>query len=295
MSRRGALQWLMGLTDVETGYIGGNARSEKATRDIRRTASYMKLTTIGFDADDTLWQNERFLRADTGTIRRTARRVYAERAHLDERLLEAEKRNIGHYGYGIKGFMLSMIETAIEVTDAKVPAWRHPGNSRNRPGNAAPPDRAPAACPRGGRGNGRIASQACLLITKGDLLDQERKLAESALWEFFDRCGDCLRERLPTIYAAYLHRTWRRTGTRDDGGQFDEIRCAASNRGRGLGRACPLRPRLGRWKLPIRPTGHERFRTLNRPRRAFKISLTRLAEILCLLSTTLRPTSCDVA
>ena len=39
-----------------------------------------------------------------------------------QRLLNAERRNIGHYGFGIKGFMLSMIETAIEVTDRTVPA-----------------------------------------------------------------------------------------------------------------------------------------------------------------------------
>jgi putative hydrolase of the HAD superfamily len=38
------------------------------------------------------------------------------------RLLEAERRNLGHYGFGIKGFMLSMIETAIEVTEARVPS-----------------------------------------------------------------------------------------------------------------------------------------------------------------------------
>ncbi len=47
---------------------------------------------------------------------------YAGPDHLSERLLAAERRNLGHYGFGIKGFVLSMIETAIEVTEERVPA-----------------------------------------------------------------------------------------------------------------------------------------------------------------------------
>jgi putative hydrolase of the HAD superfamily len=46
---------------------------------------------------------------------------YTDRDHLHARLLEAERRNLGHYGFGIKGFMLSMIETAIEVTEGACP------------------------------------------------------------------------------------------------------------------------------------------------------------------------------
>ena len=80
-----------------------------------------KLTTIGFDADDTLWHNERFFRM---TQDRFAELLadFTEKSHLEERLLEAEKRNLGHYGFGVKGFVLSMIETAIEVTEERVPA-----------------------------------------------------------------------------------------------------------------------------------------------------------------------------
>ncbi len=79
------------------------------------------LTTIGFDADDTLWHNERFFRI---TQARFAELLadFTDPAHLNDRLLAAERRNIGHYGFGIKGFVLSMIETAIEVTDEQVPA-----------------------------------------------------------------------------------------------------------------------------------------------------------------------------
>ena len=79
------------------------------------------LTTVAFDADDTLWHNERFYQM---TQARFAELLadYTDASTLMTRLLEAERRNLGHYGFGIKGFVLSMIETAIDVTDEKVPA-----------------------------------------------------------------------------------------------------------------------------------------------------------------------------
>lgn len=141
------------------------------------------LTTIGFDADDTLWQNERFFRL---TQERFADllRDHAEPDHLMQRLLDAEKRNLGHYGFGIKGFVLSMIETAIEVTDQRVPAsviaeliatgqemLRHPIELLPQAREAV---------------EAVARSHRVLLITKGDLLDQERKLAQSGLGDLFD-------------------------------------------------------------------------------------------------------------
>lgn len=141
------------------------------------------LTTIGFDADDTLWQNERFFRL---TQERFAALLkdYADGDHLHDRLLAAERRNLGHYGFGIKGFTLSMIETAIEVTDQQVPAsviseliaagqemLQHPIE----------------LLPHAREAVEEIAeSHRVLLITKGDLLDQERKLAQSGLGDLFD-------------------------------------------------------------------------------------------------------------
>lgn len=141
------------------------------------------LTTIGFDADDTLWQNERFFRL---TQERFADllRDHADTDHLMARLLEAERRNLGHYGFGIKGFVLSMIETAIEVTAQRVPAsviaeliaagqdmLRHPIE-------LLPHAREAVTAVAG--------THRVLLITKGDLLDQERKLAQSGLGDLFD-------------------------------------------------------------------------------------------------------------
>jgi putative hydrolase of the HAD superfamily len=141
------------------------------------------LTTIGFDADDTLWQNEQFFRL---TEERFASFLadYAEKDHLTERLLEAEKRNLQHYGFGIKGFTLSMIETAIEVTEGRAPAHlirqildagremlRHPVETL--PGVQETLERL-------------AGSYRLVMITKGDLFDQERKLAQSGLGDFFD-------------------------------------------------------------------------------------------------------------
>jgi putative hydrolase of the HAD superfamily len=142
-----------------------------------------KLTTIGFDADDTLWHNERFFRM---TQDRFAELLadFAEQDHLEERLLEAEKRNLGHYGFGVKGFVLSMIETAIEVTEERVPATviselMEAGlEMLNHPIDLLPhAAEAVAHCAE----NHRV-----LLVTKGDLLDQERKLAQSGLGDLFD-------------------------------------------------------------------------------------------------------------
>ncbi|MCB2144556.1 MAG: HAD family hydrolase, partial [Rhodobacteraceae bacterium] len=79
------------------------------------------ITTVAFDADDTLWHNERFFRLtqDRFTALLSG---FADPDHLEERLLAAERRNVGRYGFGIKGFTQSMIETAIEITDDRVPA-----------------------------------------------------------------------------------------------------------------------------------------------------------------------------
>ena len=141
------------------------------------------LTTIGFDADDTLWHNERFFRI---TQARFAELLvdFCDPKDLDARLLEAERRNLGHYGFGVKGFVLSMIETAIEVTEERVPAsvisklMEAGRDMLNHPIDLLPfAAEAVAHC---------AESHRVLLITKGDLLDQERKLAQSGLGDLFD-------------------------------------------------------------------------------------------------------------
>jgi putative hydrolase of the HAD superfamily len=159
--------------------------------------------TIGFDADDTLWHNERFYRL---TEARFAEFLadYAEAGHLTERLLEAEKRNLGKYGFGIKGFTLSMIETAIEVTNGQVPATTiRDILDAGREMLDHPVETLPHA---------REALEALagrfrlVLITKGDLFDQERKLAASGLGDYFDAVeivSDKSRGTYQRIFAAH--------------------------------------------------------------------------------------------
>jgi putative hydrolase of the HAD superfamily len=140
------------------------------------------LTTIGFDADDTLWQNEQFYRL-TETHFTKLLADFADGASISERLLAAEKRNLQHYGFGIKGFTLSMIETAIEITEGKVPASVIAQIlDTGRDLLSHPVETMPHA-------HETLAALAdtylLVMITKGDLFDQERKLAQSGLGDFF--------------------------------------------------------------------------------------------------------------
>lgn len=142
-----------------------------------------RLTTVAFDADDTLWHNERFFRVTQDRFVE----LLADHAgpdHLSERLLAAECRNLGRYGYGIKGFVLSMIETAIEVTEDKVPARVIRELIEAGQEMLAHPIEL---LPHAREAVERLSSgYRILLITKGDLLDQERKLAQSGLGDLFD-------------------------------------------------------------------------------------------------------------
>ena len=156
-----------------------------------------KLQTIAFDADDTLWHNERFF---VLTQERFAELLvdHADSDHLADRLVAAERRNIGHYGFGVKGFVLSMIETAIEVTEGRVPASVISElMAAGRDMLAHPIELLPHA---------RDAVEAAagahhvMLITKGDLLHQERKLAQSGLGDLFDTV-EIVSDKQPETYA----------------------------------------------------------------------------------------------
>lgn len=141
------------------------------------------ITAIGFDADDTLWQNEHYYRLTEGHFQKLLG-DYAEGEHVSERLLEAERRNLAHYGFGIKGFTLSMIETAIEITEGEVPA-KTIGQILDigRELLRHPVDTLPHVEETLSALNGHYL---LVLITKGDLFDQERKLAQSGLGDYFD-------------------------------------------------------------------------------------------------------------
>ena len=138
---------------------------------------------LGIDADDTLWQNEEFFRMVQDRFADMLA-AYMPPDPLHKHLLAAERRNLGRYGYGIKGFMLSMVETAIDVSQAQVPAHvihdivRMGQDMLSHPIHLLP---GVADClPQ------LADTYKLVLITKGDLLHQEQKLAQSGLGGFFN-------------------------------------------------------------------------------------------------------------
>ena len=143
---------------------------------------FSNIKVIGFDADDTLWVNETYFRE---TEERFAGLLesYETKNKVDQELFKMEMRNLDLYGYGIKGFVLSMIESALDLSN-----------------KAVSQDTIEEIL---NLGKGMIARPVELLdgveevlqfletkyrlivLTKGDLLDQERKLERSGLSRYF--------------------------------------------------------------------------------------------------------------
>jgi putative hydrolase of the HAD superfamily len=166
------------------------------------TAEGHGITAIGFDADDTLWQNETYFRM---TEQRFAELLsdHGERHIISARLLDAERRNLRLYGYGVKGFTLSMIETAVEVTNGQVPASvvaEILSFGRQMLQNPVEPLPHVHETLEALAGRYRI-----LLITKGDLFDQERKLAQSGLGDYF-QAVEIVSEKTPRTYDRIFRR-----------------------------------------------------------------------------------------
>ncbi|HEX6096553.1 MAG TPA: HAD family hydrolase [Thermoanaerobaculia bacterium] len=138
---------------------------------------------IAFDADDTLWHNERMFQATEAQFAELLS-GYHPPEWVRERLFATEMKNLGHFGYGIKGFILSMIETALDLTEARIGGpeikrivdWGH--EMLLHPVQLLDGVRETIEAL-----NGRYR---LMLLTKGDLFDQESKLARSGLGEYFD-------------------------------------------------------------------------------------------------------------
>ncbi|MEX1660838.1 HAD family hydrolase [Thioclava sp. 15-R06ZXC-3] len=167
----------------------------------------MQISTIGFDADDTLWHNERVFALTQAHFTQAMAEYIPQDAqgpdHLAERLIAAERRNISHYGFGVKGFTLSMIETAIEVSEGRVPAsvlaeiLAAGREMLSHPVDLLPHARATIEALSG--------QYRLVLITKGDLIDQERKLAQSGLGDLFDAV-EIVSDKTPEIYTRAFER-----------------------------------------------------------------------------------------
>lgn len=162
----------------------------------------LRQLTLGFDADDTLWHNENIFENVHVRYRALLSR-YHEAETVDRTLFATEMRNLDRYGYGIKGFTLSAIETAIELSESRISAdeirrlillgqemLAHPVELLEAAAEVVPV----------------LAQQhRLLLITKGDLRDQERKLSKSGLALHFSHV-EIVSEKDPLTYERILRR-----------------------------------------------------------------------------------------
>src|SRR5215217_4484460 len=140
---------------------------------------------IGFDGDDTLWTSEGLFTMTQGRFRTLLlRHVNLPSDLIDARLTETVQRNLALYGYGIKGFVLSMVETAIAVTDGCIPATDIASIlSFGRTILEHPVEVAASA--REVLETLRARNLELCLVADGDVFDQESKLARSGLASLF--------------------------------------------------------------------------------------------------------------
>ena len=168
---------------------------------------------IAFDGDDTLWRNEDLFTLSQARYRALlAAHADLEVQDLDERLAATERRNLATYGYGVKGFTLSMIETAIEITQGAIPATDIAVILRLGQAMLAHPTEVLDGV-REVLATLKARDHELWLITKGDLFDQESKIARSGLEPFFTRI-EIVSEKDQATYRRIL----RRAGV--DAGEF---------------------------------------------------------------------------
>lgn len=157
---------------------------------------------IAFDADDTLWVNEPYYNEIEQNFSELLS-DYLPQETVSRRLLEAERRNLKLFGFGAKSFMLSMIETAIELTDGRISGKEiqriiDMGKEMlSRPIQLL--DGVPHVL------DSLEEDYALMVLTKGDLLDQESKIARSGLSRYF-RYVEIVSEKKAANYRQVLER-----------------------------------------------------------------------------------------
>ncbi|MCU0976023.1 MAG: HAD family hydrolase [Steroidobacteraceae bacterium] len=160
------------------------------------------IEVVGFDADDTLWHSEIYYQSAQSQLEEiVGRYVDVQDARVRERLLDTERVNVRLFGYGAKGMTLSMIESAIAMTDARITsADIHRIVEIGKAVLQHPVELLPGV---------REAVEAVtarhrvVLITKGDLFHQERKVAQSGLADLFQRI-EIVSEKDERSYARLL-------------------------------------------------------------------------------------------
>jgi putative hydrolase of the HAD superfamily len=157
---------------------------------------------IAFDADDTLWHNEP-LYIEVQNRFKELLSSYHSAEWIDQKLYDTEMRNLAHFGYGIKGFTLSMIETAIELTEGRIR-----GSEIHKIIEFAR-EMLNTKLPLLEHVDDTLAllaqSHDLMIITKGDLLDQEAKITRSGLQEYITYF-EVVSDKNHTSYASILTR-----------------------------------------------------------------------------------------
>jgi putative hydrolase of the HAD superfamily len=160
---------------------------------------------VAFDGDDTLWHNETIFSMTQERFRALIGAHIDLPGHeIDARLVDTERQNLATYGYGIKGFVLSMVETAIAITEGRIPARDIEaiiGFGRSMIAH-------PVQLIEGAREileTLRARDHEVWLLTKGDLFDQESKLARSGLSSLFHRI-EIVSEKDEPAYLRILER-----------------------------------------------------------------------------------------
>ncbi|WP_299130364.1 HAD family hydrolase [uncultured Winogradskyella sp.] len=143
---------------------------------------YSTIKVIGFDADDTLWVNETYFREAEEKVGQLLSH-YETPNKIDQELFRMEIKNLPTYGYGVKGFVLSMIELALELSNGKVSSHvigkilEIGKDMINKPIELL--DDVENVL------KSLSKNYKLIVATKGDLLDQERKLEKSGLLHYF--------------------------------------------------------------------------------------------------------------
>lgn len=155
---------------------------------------------IAFDADDTLWHNEKLYSMTQDKFKRLLS-IYHQAEWVEQKLYEAEIRNLPYFGYGPKGFTLSMIETAIELTEGRIQGREIQEIidfvKEMLRAEVQLLEHAEETVAK------LSASHKLMIITKGDLFDQETKIARSGLAPYF-KFIEIVSEKTRDSYEALL-------------------------------------------------------------------------------------------
>lgn len=161
-----------------------------------------KVKVIAFDADDTLWVNETYFREAEKKFTKLLSNYETENK-IDQELFKLEIKNLNLYGYGIKGFMLSMVECALKLSNYTVPQSiieeiLNIGKDMLE---------KPIVLIDGVEEVLKFLHGKYKLIvaTKGDLLDQERKLDKSGLLKYFHHIEVMSEKKVPDYQKLIKH------------------------------------------------------------------------------------------